>query len=102
MQEALERLPQEQREALTLYYLDEQGVEVVGRFLGISTGAVKARLHRARRKIRKEMVTMAKQALSKNKLRPEFAKRVELRRFGDLARLTDEELRTLAESPLPL
>ena len=95
--EALRRLPQGEREAVTLYYLDDQGVKAVAGFLGISSNAVKARLHRARQKLRKEMTTMAKKTLSQKKLGPEFADRIEIRRFSDLARLTDDELRTLAE-----
>ncbi len=95
---ALEGLSRKDREAVTLYYLDGQRVEAVGRFLGISPQAVKGRLHRARQKLRKEMVDMAKKTLTKKQLEPEFADRVAIREFWDLARLTDEELRTLAGS----
>jgi predicted DNA-binding protein YlxM (UPF0122 family) len=98
--EALERLPRGEREAVTLYYLEDQGVEAVARFLGISSNAVKTRLHRARQKLRKEMTTMAKKTLSRKKLGPEFADRIEIRQFSDLARLTDDELRALAERPM--
>ena len=97
--EALETLPQGEREAVTLYYLEDQGVGAVARFLGISSNAVKARLHRARQKLRKEMTTMAKKTLSQKRLGPEFADRIEIRHFSDLAQLTDDELRILAERP---
>jgi len=93
---ALDALPQKEREAVTLYYLDGERVEAVGRFLGISAGAARVRLHRARRTLRKEIVAMAKKTLSQNKLGPKFSKQVELREFSDLARLTDDELKTLA------
>ena len=92
---ALDALPRKEREAVTLYYLDGQCVEAVGQFLSISPGAVKGRLHRARQKLRKEMTEMAKKTLSRKKLGPAFADRIELRKFSDLARLTDEELKAL-------
>jgi RNA polymerase sigma factor (sigma-70 family) len=95
--DALEHLPSGEREAVTLYYLDDQGVGAVGKFLGISQGAVKARLHRARLTLRKEMVVMTKKTLAGKKLGPEFSEHITIRRFTDLARLTDDELRTLAQ-----
>lgn len=92
---ALDVLPRKEREAVTLYYLDGECVEAVGQFLSISPGAVKGRLHRARQKLRKEMNEMAKKTLSRKKLGSEFSERIELRKFSDLARLTDEELKAL-------
>ena len=94
--DALGRLPKSEREALTLYYLEERQVSAVGRFLGISTAAAKVRLHRARQKLRREMTDMADKTLSRRRLGPEFAKRVELKRFTDLARLSDDELKAVA------
>ena len=90
--DALDRLPQKEREAVTLYYLDGERVANVSSFLGISQNAVKARLHRARKTLRQEMMTMTEKSLPKEKLGPEFAKGIEIRSLADLARLTDEEL----------
>jgi len=92
---ALNALPHKERETLTLYYLDSQRLEAVGQFLGISPGAAKGRLHRARQKLRKEMLNMAKRTLANKKLTPEFADRIELQEFTDLNRLTDEELKAV-------
>ena len=39
---------------------------------------------------------MAKKTLSDKKLGAEFADKIEIRKFGDLARLTDEEMKALA------
>jgi flagellar motor switch protein FliG len=100
VREALMGLSEKDREAVVLYYLDERTVEEVGRFLGVSGGAVKGRLHRARQHLRKELIGMVEETLSQKRLGPEFAERVELQRFSDLARLTDEELRKLMDEKL--
>ncbi|MCZ6634078.1 MAG: sigma-70 family RNA polymerase sigma factor [bacterium] len=93
---ALERLSRKEQEVVTLYYLEGERVAEVGKFLGISAEAVKARLYRARKTLQKEMVEMAKKTLSQKKLGRKFADQIEIREFSDLARLTDEELQALA------
>ena len=50
---ALEQLPLLQREALTLYFLQELTLEEMGVLLGVATGTVKSRLHYAKRAMRK-------------------------------------------------
>ncbi len=92
---ALGGLSEKDREAVALYYLDERSIAEIGRFLGVTAGAVKGRLHRARGHLRREMVDMAKKTLSQKQLGPEFAEKVYLRTFSDLAQLTDEELGVL-------
>jgi RNA polymerase sigma-70 factor (ECF subfamily) len=95
VREALMGLSEKDREAVILYYLDERTVEEVGRFLGVSGGAVKGRLHRARQHLRKELIGMVEKTLSQKRLGPEFAEKVYLRTFSDLGQLTDEELSVL-------
>lgn len=92
---ALAGLSEKDREAVILYYLDERTVEEVGQFLGVSGVAVKGRLHRARQHLRKELMGMVQETLSQKRLGPEFAEKIEVQKFSDLARLTDEEMRTL-------
>jgi len=49
IQQLLARLPETQRQAITLFYLQERSVEEVARMLGLPEGTVKSHLHRARR-----------------------------------------------------
>jgi RNA polymerase sigma-70 factor (ECF subfamily) len=48
LERCLERLPQIQRDVITLFYLQEKSVEDVGRMLDLPEGTVKSHLHRAR------------------------------------------------------
>jgi len=48
LERCLERLPQIQREVITLFYLQEKSVEEVARMLDLPEGTVKSHLHRAR------------------------------------------------------
>jgi RNA polymerase sigma-70 factor (ECF subfamily) len=44
----IESLPEKQRQAVTLYYLDERTVEEVAEMMGLPANTVKTHLHRAR------------------------------------------------------
>jgi RNA polymerase sigma-70 factor (ECF subfamily) len=44
----VERLPEAQRQVITLFYLQEQSIKEVGRMLDLPEGTVKSHLHRAR------------------------------------------------------
>jgi RNA polymerase sigma-70 factor (ECF subfamily) len=50
---ALDQLPLPQREALTLYFLEDLSLEEIARVLGVPVGTVKSRLHYAKQAIRK-------------------------------------------------
>jgi RNA polymerase sigma factor (sigma-70 family) len=50
---ALDRLPLLQREALTLYFLEDLSLEEIGRVTGVPVGTVKSRLHYGKQSIRK-------------------------------------------------
>jgi RNA polymerase sigma-70 factor (ECF subfamily) len=50
---ALDRLPLSQREALTLYFLEELSIDDIAAVLGVPTGTVKSRLHYGKQAIRK-------------------------------------------------
>jgi RNA polymerase sigma-70 factor (ECF subfamily) len=48
LERCLERLPQIQRDVITLFYLQEKSVDEVARMLDLPEGTVKSHLHRAR------------------------------------------------------
>jgi len=48
LRRAVEALPEKQRLAITLYYLDERPVEEVAEMMGLPANTVKTHLHRAR------------------------------------------------------
>ena len=50
----LSTLKESDRTVLTLYYFGEMTCEEISRFLGVSTSAIKSRLSRARRRLKKE------------------------------------------------
>ena len=92
LERALDRLTQNDRDSIVLYYLEGKRIQNVAEFLGVSTSAVKGRLYRARRKLRKEMTEMAKKKLAERRLDEAFADRVDIRTFGDWALLDDKEI----------
>jgi RNA polymerase sigma-70 factor, ECF subfamily len=49
---ALDQLPLPQREALTLYFLEDLSIEDISRVLGVPVGTVKSRLHYGKQTIR--------------------------------------------------
>ena len=53
--ESLSHLPLVENEVLTLFYLRELSLNEVAQVLGIPTGTVKSRLHRARSMLRRQM-----------------------------------------------
>ena len=50
---ALDRLPLPQREAVTLYFLEDLSIDEIARVLDVPVGTVKSRLHYAKQAIRK-------------------------------------------------
>ena len=63
----LAKLKESERTVLTLHYFGEMTTEEISRFLGVSTSAIKLRLHRARQRLKKEE-PMIREALSNFKL----------------------------------
>ena len=50
----LQKLPESERTVVTLHYLGEMTCEDISKFLGVSPNTVKSRLHRARKRLKKE------------------------------------------------
>lgn len=55
LQRCLERLPEPQREIVTLFYFEDRNVGEVARMLDLPEGTVKSHLHRARRALAEMM-----------------------------------------------
>ncbi len=58
LREAMESLPGATRKPLELYYMEGMSCAEIGRIVGASTNAVRDRLYRARKRLRKEMMEM--------------------------------------------
>ena len=65
----LAKLKESERTVMTLHYFGEMTTEEIGKFLGVSTSAIKLRLHRARQRLQKEE-PMIREALSNFQLSP--------------------------------
>ena len=51
VQQLLEKLPENERTVVTLYYLDEMPTKQIGKFLGVPVNTIVSRLHRARKRL---------------------------------------------------
>ena len=69
---SLRQIPSSYREPLILFYREEQSIENVARQLGLSQEAVKQRLSRGRKLLRKEIETFVETALRKSGPGPNF------------------------------
>ena len=52
MRDALTKLPEDQRTAVALHYLDGMGITEIARVLSVPVGTVKSRLFHARERLR--------------------------------------------------
>ena len=59
VQDAVELLPRGQRDVVLMHYVDDLSCEEIARLLGSTPGAVRARLHRARAQLRRELAPLA-------------------------------------------
>jgi RNA polymerase sigma-70 factor (ECF subfamily) len=57
LEQAVEKLPLIEREAVTLFYLEELSLNEIAEALTVPVGTVKSRLHRARRLLRQAIST---------------------------------------------
>ncbi len=76
LREALDSLPQTHREVLTLYYFGGMKSKEIARAIGISPGAIRTRLSRARAQLREEMVDMMDIAFEGQKIPAGFTLRI--------------------------
>ena len=57
------RLPRRQAQATVLHYVDQLSVEEIGEVLGVSSGAVKTHLHRARSNLSRSLKSWDEEAI---------------------------------------
>ena len=72
VREALNRLREPERLALTLHYIDGYSHGEIGEFLGVRPETVKTRLARARQHLRTEVMAMVENTFESKKLPEEF------------------------------
>ncbi|OGG45975.1 MAG: hypothetical protein A3F84_17355 [Candidatus Handelsmanbacteria bacterium RIFCSPLOWO2_12_FULL_64_10] len=111
VRQALERLSEKTRLAVTLFYIDGYSQEEVAGFLEVPVNTVRSRLRRAKQKLREEMMDMVTDVLTEGKPDPQFTRRVveeALRRAeesrkahaaGDALRHYDEALEAVEKLP---
>ena len=77
VREAVAALPERQREAIALFYLEGYSQKEVAQFLGTAVGTVGKRLYDARKGLEKRMQNMVEESLNENKPDESFATRVQ-------------------------
>lgn len=75
VKELLAKLKESERTVMTLHYFGEMTCEEISRFLGVSTSAIKLRLHIARQRLKKEE-PMIREVLSNFQLSPNFTENI--------------------------
>ena len=71
----LAKLQESDRTVITLYYLGGMTYEEISNFLGVSVGAIKSRLHRARQRLKKEE-PMIREALENFQITPHLTENI--------------------------
>jgi RNA polymerase sigma factor (sigma-70 family) len=73
---AMAELPDELREPAILFFVHECSHQDIANFLGLSAATVNNRVHAARTKLKRRMLTMVTQTLQTNALPDDFANRI--------------------------
>jgi RNA polymerase sigma factor (sigma-70 family) len=73
---AVQALPENERVATTLFYINGYSLADVGQFLEVPTSTVKNRLHSARSRLRERMMEMVAETLKQHAPDEEFGKRI--------------------------
>jgi len=95
---AVEQLPEEQRQAITLFYMDGQSYTDIAEFLDVPVSTVKGRMQGGRRRLKKEMMTMVETVLDAEKPGRELAVRILRRAVGGAKKARQKrDYRTLLE-----
>ncbi len=74
--EAVNSLPELDKTAITLFYMDGLTYREISEFLDVSVSLIKSRLHRAKKKLKGELFNMVQDTFANNRLGDEFAQKV--------------------------
>ncbi len=75
VKEALDALPDKERLAVVLHYVDGLSHCEIAEFLEVSEGAIRGRIHRGRKMLRMEMTEMTRKEFDQHKLESDFVVR---------------------------
>ena len=59
----LEKLPENERAVVTLFYLDEMSTKEIGKYLGVPVNTIASRLHRARKRLQTDQELLDQELL---------------------------------------
>ena len=76
LEEALKGLPEDNRIAVSMFYLSDCSLKEIGEYLGVSANTVKGKLHRARQQLGDALSESYGRALSKRRLKGGFIMRI--------------------------
>ena len=76
VREAIASLSERNQLTVTLYYIDGLSYAEIGNFLSVSESAVKSRLHRARKQLKEELISMVGSSFSRHKLPEDFPEKI--------------------------
>lgn len=76
VKEALSRLSENNRLAITLHYLAGHSHSEMAEFLNLPLSTVKSRIHEGRKQLKKELVNMVRKFLRKKRLSEQFIKQM--------------------------
>ena len=93
---AVQALPEAEREVTTLYYLGGYAQKEIGEFLEIPSQTVKSRLHTARRHLRERMMNMVEENLHNERPSkdPVFEIKV-IQELEEITQLSDQEIQAM-------
>jgi len=86
--EAVNSLPEPDRAAITLFYMDGLTYQEISQFLGVSVSSIKSRLYRAKKKLKGELFNMVQEIFANNLLGDEFPQKV-LQSISDFNEIND-------------
>ena len=68
VQRLLEKLPENERMVVTLYYLDEMSTKEISKYLGVPVNTIASRLHRARKRLQTDRELLAQEFFGHSQL----------------------------------